>query len=150
MRRRCDDRNWFHADDGVETMFGPGGEYILKGFAARDFLEGVKDDAALLGTSFVLSPHARLVQQKCPSSGVWMMEESELHLSRGLSQKGRIDPYVETLLIGCDGTRTLETLIREMAETLVVETSAIESAVCALVRDFTARGFLFPPARETI
>jgi hypothetical protein len=44
----------------------------------------------------------------------------------------------------------LETLIREMAEALGVETSAIESAACALVRDFVTRGFLLPPAQETI
>ncbi len=150
MRRRSGGHNWFHADDGVETMFGPGGEYILTGFAARDFLDGVLDDAALLGTSFILSPHARLVQQKTPSTEGWMMEESELHLARGLSQKGRIDPYVETLLIGCDGSRPLETLVREMADALGVGTSAIESAACALVRDFTARGFLLPPAQEAI
>ena len=149
MRRRNGGRNWFHADDGVETMFGPGGEHILKGFAARDFLEGAEDDAALLGASFILSPHARLVQQKSPSAEGWMMEVSELHLSRGLSQKGRIDPYVETLLIGCDGARPLGNLIRKMAESLGVDPSAIESAACALVRDFTVRGFLDPPAQET-
>lgn len=146
MRRRNGGRNWFHADDGVETMFGPGGDYILNGFAARDFLEVVGDDAALLGASFILSPHARLVQQKSPSAGEWIMEVSELHLSRGLSQKGRIDPYVETLLIGCNGTRPLKSLVGEMAGSLGVEPPAIESAACALVRDFTARGVLLPPA----
>jgi SAM-dependent methyltransferase len=150
MRRRSGGDNWFHADDGVETMFGPGGEYILKGFAARDFLEGAKDDAALLGATFTLSQDTRLVQQKLPSAEGWMMEVSEIHLSRGLAQKGRIDPYVETLLIGCDGTRPLEALIREMAEALAVETSEIVSAACALVRDFVLRGFLLPPAREMI
>jgi hypothetical protein len=150
MRRRSGGRNWFRADDGVETMFGPGGEYILAGFAARDFLEGVEDDATLLATSFILSSHARLVQQKFPSAGGWMMEVSEIHLARGLSQKGRIDPYVETLLIGCDGTRPLASLIREMAETLAVETSAIETAACALVRDFALMGFLLPPTQDTI
>jgi SAM-dependent methyltransferase len=148
MRRRSGCRNWFHVDDGVETMFGPGGEYILKGFVARDFLEGVGDDAALLMTAFVLSPDVRIVQQLSPSEGKWVREVCELHLSRGLSQKGEIDPYVETLLIGCDGAKPLGTLIREMAETLGVPVSDIESAVCAFARDFIIRGFLHPPARE--
>jgi len=149
MRRRSGGRTWFRADDGVETMFGPGGEYILNGFAARDFLEGTHDDAALLGTAFVLSPHARLVQQKSPTAEGWVLEVSELHLSRGLSQKGVIDPYVETLLIGCDGTRTLKSLVNEMAETLCVEASGIEPAACNLVRDFAVRGFLLPPQGST-
>jgi len=44
----------------------------------------------------------------------------------------------------CDGDT-----VREMAGTPGVETSAIDSAACALVRDFTALGFLLPPAQET-
>jgi hypothetical protein len=45
----------------------------------------------------------------------------------------------------CDGDT-----VREMAGTLGVETSAIDSAACALMRDFVTRGFLLPPAQETI
>lgn len=148
MRRRSHGSNWFHVDDGVETMYGPGGEYILKGFDARDFLESAAGDAALLMTALVLSPDVRIVQQLSPSGGNWVKEVCELHLSRGLSQKGEIDPYVEKLLIGCDGNRPLGTLIGEMAETLEVPVSDIASAACTLVRDFIVRGFLLPPAQK--
>lgn len=144
MRRRSGGRNWFYADDGFDTMYGPVGAYILQGFAARDFLEEKSEDAALLASRLVLSPDARLVRQLYPSEGAWVTEVSEAHLLRGVSQKGRVDPYVERLLIGCDGSRSLGDLIGEMADALQLEPSAIESDACALVRAFILRGFLLP------
>jgi SAM-dependent methyltransferase len=148
MRRRGAGANWFRADDGVETIYGPGGDYIVKVFAAQDFLEGVSDDAALLGIPFTVSPDLRVLEQKEPSPGEWSVEVSEVHLSRGFFQKGKIDPYVENLLIGCDGTKPLRGLIADMASALGVEVARIESAVCSMVRDFVGRGFLLPPERE--
>ena len=150
MRRRSARTNWFRADDGAETIYGPGGEHIVKVFAAQDFLEEVADDAALLEIPFTISPDVRVVQQKQPSPDGWALEVSEVHLSRGLAQKGRIDPYVEGLLIGCDGTRPLKDLIVDMASTLGVEVDRIESTVCAMVRDFVGRTFLVPPERITV
>ena len=145
MRRRHGGTNWFRADDGVETIYGPGGEYIIKVFAAQDFLEEAADDEALLGMFFSISPDLRMVQQKAPSPDGWALEVSEVHLSRGLAEKGRIDPYVEGLLIGCDGTRPLKDLIADIASALGVEVSRIEPSVCAMVRDFVGKGFLLPP-----
>lgn len=148
MRRRSGGENWFRADDGFETMFGPCGDQILSGFAARDFLEGVADDAVLLRTAFLLSPDARLVQQKMPSGDGWVDEAAELHLARGLSCRGKIDPYMECLLIKCNGSRTLESLTGEMAASLGAERERVEPAVCGMVRHLVARGFLLPPERK--
>lgn len=145
MRRRKGHDNWFRADDGVETIYGPGGEYVLKVFAGQDFLQTVGDDASLLGIRFTVSPDVRIVQQKAPSPGGWLTEASEVHLSRGLYQKGSIDTYVERLLIQCDGTRPLKSMIDDMAMSLGVEIGRIEPGICALVRDFVGRGFLLPP-----
>ena len=60
-------------------------------------------------------------------------------------KQGRIDPYVERLLIQCDGSNPLRDLISDMASTLGVEVSSIESAACSMVREFIGRGFLLPP-----
>ena len=145
MRHRSGSANWFRAVEGLETLYGPAGEYILKVFAAQDFLEEVQDDAALLGMSFTVSPDLRVLEQKEPSRDGWIIEETEIHLSRGIYQKGRIDPYVERLLIQCDGSKPLRDLIGDMASALGIEVSRIESPACSMVRDFIGRGFLLPP-----
>jgi|WetSurMetagenome_2_1015567.scaffolds.fasta_scaffold89065_2 SAM-dependent methyltransferase len=150
MRRRSGGANWFRADDGIETVYGPGGEYVVKLLAAQDFLEGVRDDAALLELPFIVSPDVRLLEQKEPTPAGWVVEVTEVHLSRGLYQKGRIDPYVERLLVGCDGTKPLKNLIAHMASALGVEVERIEPAICAMVRDFVGRGFLRPPEKIAV
>lgn len=145
LRRRSGGPNWFRADDGFETMLGPCGDQILSGFEAQDFLASAADDAALLRTAFSLSPDVRLVQQKMPSSHEWVGEVDELHLARGLSFRGEIDPFMEQLLIQCDGTRTLEDLAGEMAASLNAGRERVFPTVCEMVRHLVARGFLLPP-----
>lgn len=144
MRRTGGVSNWFRADDGVEKVYGPGGEYITGVFEARDFLERSGGDGELSTMSFVVSPDLRITQEKGPSAEGWAMESLEVYLARGLFQKGKIDPYVERLLMQCDGTRPLGDLTRDMASQLGVEAAEIEPAVSALVRDFVGRRFLLP------
>ncbi len=148
LRRRSGARNWFRADDGFETMLGPCGDKVVQGFAARDFLEGVTDDGALLGTAPRLCPDVRLVKQLMPLQGEWIAEAHQIHLSRGLAGKGDVDPYVERFLIGCDGTRTLESLVGEMALSLSVEPDRIRTSVCDMARRMLERGVLLPPGES--
>ena len=144
MRRSGAAQNWFRADDGVETMYGQGGEYITGVFKAQDFLERIEEDSRLLKTCFIVSPDLHIFQEKGPSSDGWDIVSLEVRLTRGLFQKGRIDPYVERLFMQCDGTRPLGDLVQDMASQLGVEAASIESAVSALVRDFVGRRFLLP------
>ena len=144
MRRTGSAHNWFRADDGVETMYGQGGDYIIGVFEAMDFLEGMDGDEPLLKASFVTSPDLRILQEKRLSPDGWAIESLEVRLARGLFQKGKIDPYVERLLMQCDGTRPLRDLVGDMASQMGVEAEDIESAVIALVRDFVGRRFLLP------
>lgn len=145
LRRRSGRRNWFRADDGFETMLGPCGDQVVMGFAARDFLESMTDDEALLQTAPRLCPDVRLVKQMMPHQGEWTAEAHQIHLSRGLAGKGEIDPYMERFLIGCDGVRTLESLVGEMASSLSVEPERVRPAVCGMVRRMMERGVLLPP-----
>jgi SAM-dependent methyltransferase len=145
MRRRSGGSNWFRADDDVKTIRGPGGEYVARVFAAQDFLEGVRDNEALLGIFFAVSPDLRLLIQNKPSPDGWAVEKLEVNLARGLSQTGKIDPYVEKLLMQCDGSRPLRDLAGDMASVLGVEANRIEPTVCSMVRDFVGRGFILPP-----
>lgn len=145
LRRRSGRGHWFRADDGLETMYGACGDHILFGYAAQDFLESLPEDSALLKTAFVLSPDARLVEQKRPLDHSWALEVAELHLSRGVARKGKVDPYVEQLLIRCDGSRTLGELVDDMAASLTVERERIAPAMCDMVRRLVEQGFLLPP-----
>lgn len=146
IRRNGSGTVWFRADDGIQTMYGPGGETILRGFAAQEFLERSGDNNALLRAVFTLSADARLVRQLMPSGGEWVDEVTELHLARGVANKGNIDPYMERLLIRCDGTRPLKTLAVEMAESLGIEPETVEPELCRMVRHLVARGYLMPSA----
>ena len=144
MRRRSGGRNWFHADDGVDTMYGPSGDSVLNGLDMRDFLNEVREDSALLHIPFMLCSDVRLVKQLMPKDGEWAEETSQIHMARGLHHKGGIDPYMERFLIQCDGIRTLGSLIREMAAALGVEQPRIESTLCDMVRIMVERGVLIP------
>jgi len=144
MRRTGGRDNWFRADDGVEKLYGQGGEYITGVFEAQDFLERTADDGELSATCFVASADLRIAQEKGPSPDGWTIELLDVYLRRGLFQKGKIDPYVERLLMQCDGTRPLHDLVADMASQMGVGTADIESAVHTLVRDFVGRRFLLP------
>ena len=144
MRRTGGARNWFRADDGVEKLYGQGGEYITGVFEARDFLERTADDRELSVTCFAASPDLRIAQEKGPSPEGWVIESLDVYLRKGLFQKGKIDPYVERLLMQCDETRPLHDLVGDMASRMGVEAADIEPAVNALVRDFVGRRFLVP------
>jgi SAM-dependent methyltransferase len=145
LRRRSGGRNWFHADDGFETMVGNCGDQVMTGFEARDFLDGMTDDGELLRTAPRLCPDVRLVKQLMPLQGEWVTEACQIHLSRGLAHKGESDPYVERFLIGCDGSRTLEDLMGDMALSLSVDPDRIRTVVCGMVRRMVERGVLLPP-----
>jgi SAM-dependent methyltransferase len=144
MRRRTAKRNWFHADDGVDIMYGPSGDSVLNGFNVRDFLNEIHDDSELLPLPFLLCSDIRLVKQLMPQNGEWIEETSQIHMARGLANKGEIDPYMERFLIRCDGVRTLGNLIEEMAASLGVEQPKIESTLCRIVRVMIEKGVLIP------
>jgi hypothetical protein len=125
-------------------MYGPGGDYILTGFDQRDFLDEAPEDAAMLQIPFVLCSDVRLVKQLLPADGEWVEETSQILMARGLAHKGEIDPHMERFLIRCNGTRTLESLVCEMATALGVEQQRIEPALCGMVRIMVQRGVLMP------
>ncbi len=144
MRRISDRANWFRADDAPEKILGPCGGYILRGFELRDFLETVRDDAALLNTRMRVSPDVRLERQSVPSAEGWVDAVADLHLTRGLAYSGRIDPYVANLVVACNGQRILRDLLANMATSLKVDTGSITSTFCNVVRGLIERGFLLP------
>ncbi len=146
LRRRGGGKNWFWADTSIETMRGPSGGHVVTGFEARDFLNGIRDDGELLRTAPRLSSDVRLVKQLLPDEGEWAVEASQIHLLRGFAHKGDIDPFMENFLIRCDGTRTLECLLEDLALSLSLEPAGIRETLCGIVRRMLERGVLLPPS----
>ena len=140
MRRRSGRRNWFHADDGVDTMYGPSGDSVLNGLDMRDFLNEVHEDSALLHIPFMLCSDVRLVKQLMPKNGEWAEETSQIHMARGLHHKGGIDPYMERFLIQCDGVRTLGEPYQADGSCAWGRQPRIESTLCDMVRRTVERG----------
>ncbi len=144
MRRAAGRANWFRADDGPENMLGPCGEHIVRGFELRDFLETVRDDSALLNSRLRVSPDVRLERHSSPSAEGWVDETVRLHLKQGLAYTGNIDPFVATMVIGCDGKQRLSDLLAHMAHSLGNDPASITPAFCNVVRGLIERGFLLP------
>jgi SAM-dependent methyltransferase len=144
MRRRVNGANWFRADASPDRMIGPCGEYIARGFALRDFLETVSEDRALLACRLKYSPDMRLEQQFTPSEQGWQVTGSSIQLIRGLAFRGNSDTFMANLMIHCDGRRTLQELLPDMAAALKADPAQLAPLVCRLIRKLVEQGFLLP------
>ena len=146
LRRSMSGRaSWFRAEDGPEKTIGPCGDDILQGFALRDFLESVSDDAVLFDTRFQVSPDVRLNQELRPGNKGWQNESIRLERVKGLPYAGNIDPYVAALLGRCDGTRPLGSFLKEMGDEFQeIDCTVLPEVAARVVRVLIERGFLIP------
>lgn len=144
MRRRASGPNWFRADESPERMIGPCGEHIARGFALQDFLETMREDRALLACRLKYSPDLRLEQQFTPSEQGWQVTGSAIHLAKGLAFRGNSDTFMANLMIHCDGRKTLQELLPDMAAALKAEPAKLAPLVCRLIRQLVEQGFLLP------
>lgn len=144
LRRVSGRDNWFCVDDAPENMLGPCGEYIVRGFELRDFLETVRNDQALLDARLQVSPEVRWEQQCEPSAGRWRMASSQLHLAQGLLYRGNIDPYMASVVVQCDGQRPLRDSLSNVAAAVEAELDTIMPTCLEAVRRLITQGFLLP------
>jgi methylase of polypeptide subunit release factors len=144
MRRASGRSTWYRAEDGPEKMLGPCGDAVLQGFALRDFLAAVPDDASLLAARLRVSGEARLQRMLEPAAGGWADVSTELCLAHGLAYSGSVDPYVANLVAACDGRKPLGELLAEMAASLGKNPVDLGPALCGVVRSLIERGFLLP------
>lgn len=144
IRRSDAHVNWLRADDAPEKMLGPCGEYIMRGFELRDFLETARNDSILLDTCFQVSPDARLERQCVPDADGWKDEALRLHLVRGFAYSGNMDPFMANVIAGCNGQRSLGNLLNEMACSLGTHAANIAPDFCNIIRSLIERGFLGP------
>jgi hypothetical protein len=116
----------------------------VRGFELRDFLETVRDDAALLDTRLRVSPDVRLEQECKPSDGGWAVIAARFHLGTGITYTGNADVHVAKFLAACDGCRTLGELLTDTAASLEVDVANIRAPFLDIARRLIERGFIVP------
>jgi len=143
LRRTDRHANWFRADEAPAKMIGPAGDAIVRGFEINDFLESVRDDAALLETRLLLSQDIILERKLKPSQEGWQDSAFTMSLNRGFAYSGEIDQYVADILIACNGQRRLADVL-ESLPALPGTRRKLKETFCAVIRRLINMGFLFP------
>jgi methylase of polypeptide subunit release factors len=149
MRNREGPSHWFRAEDAPQKMLGPSGDAILRGFELTDFLQTIQDESALLDCRLRVSPDLVLESQYAPSEEGWKQTKSDLWLGKGLAYAGKVDRYVEDLVIACNGRTRLRDIVAKIAAASGAEPEKISEPCCDLVRRLVERGFLLPEELET-
>ncbi len=142
LRRRSAPANWVCFDDLPEGTLEPFGEAVALGFRLRDFLDGVREDAALLKETFRPSPCLRLHQHCEWAEGAWRIASAQIRLEQGLKYAGNVDRQALALLTRCDGRRPLGEVLAGLAASAGASVEAITPQCLALVRRLIERGYL--------
>ncbi len=151
LRRRGGVRNWTEADALPLERLEPASDHTLRVFVARDYLEGLADDRALLDAPLALAEPHRLEQTlRCEKGGFWV-ESQTLVLQDGLGFRVAIDRPTASLLPHLDGENAVRDVLARVASELGLEESDGErfmTAALPVVRRLLALGFLQPPGRS--
>jgi hypothetical protein len=144
LRKAGGRANWLRIEDGPESNSGPFGEYVLRGFGLRDFLETVRGDAALLAVRLRVAEGARLDHVCEWEDASWRIRSAKIRLAEGLQYEGNIDLRLAGMVALCDGKHTLGEVIGRTAASLGEDRERITPNCLALMRQLIERGFLIP------
>jgi hypothetical protein len=145
MRRRSGS-NWVRIEEVPKTPSGDLGELILSTFAAHDLLRELDADEGLLATRPQLSPQVRLEQICEQRGGAWHAESLTLRLISGFPFHITVQPLVAEFLATCDGTRTAEGAIQELAAAANAPIETVRRECLSMIRKLIERGFMFVSA----
>jgi len=142
MRRRNHGTPWSRFDLNREANL-PNGTAILAGFAARDLLEKLGDDATLLRQRPRCRRELRWSQRLRPSENGWLVDESRCELGAGLGFEGILSQEDFHLLTLCRGRATLADIILQVAARTNQDPESIAPRALSRVREFIEQGFLW-------
>jgi hypothetical protein len=143
MRRRHAQKNWFRAHAiGTGRYRGSSGDQIERIFAAENVLQSLDEDRQLLDQRLLFDEHHRLQHELCVEDGRWVVRTERLHASEGIPFAGNVDMYIMSLLVGCDGQRTLRQAIKAVADHRQADPEEFTPACLAVVRKLMQSGFL--------
>lgn len=143
IRKTSGRPNWLRIEDGPEGNSGPFGEYMLRGFGLRDFLEAASD-GALLGTKLHVAESVRLDHVCGWQDSSWLIRSAKIRLAQGLQYEANTDLRLAGMMALCDGRHTLAEILEKTAQTLGEDVQRITPNSVALMRQLIERGFLLP------
>ena len=139
MRRRSG-RNWIRIEEvGSLDPTQPFGESVVELFANQDRLETDRSVDEMLAWKPRVPADVRIDQQLQLEAGEWRPCSMQLRRPGGLPTSMALDAQVAGFLRGCDGTRTIEELAREMAAEVKVDSEQVRQRCCAVVRKLVER-----------
>jgi hypothetical protein len=131
------------SDAHPEAINSPVGDHLLRGFEARELLDGLGDDA-LLDLRPRVAPETRLEQQFTPAPEGWAPGEAQLRLTGGLPLDLAVDTDVANLLVRCDGGLPLRELLAGAATATGAPADTVARKGAAATRHLIEAGFLLP------
>jgi hypothetical protein len=138
--RKRQGKNWFLSDSiSDECVSGSCSEQIQRIFAAQDVLE---DPGDLLKRRFFLIAAHELSQTLKAQDGIWKVESACVRQIEGYPFTGNVDRLMVTMLAGCNGERTLDELVRDLAGGLKMDPDKIIQPCIEVMRKLLQKGFL--------
>jgi hypothetical protein len=149
MRRR-DGQNFIRIEEVPTTpSSGELGNMILATFAAHDLLREHGSGDEMLAMRPSLAKHVQLEQYCKPADGSWHSEALKLRLTSGYPFQIDVQPIVANFLVSCDGSRTLGSVIEQVAAQSGAPLDKVQAECMNMVRTLMERGFMTanPPSQ---
>ena len=141
MRRRTG-QNFVRIEEVPPTPSGNLGQIVLSTFTAHDLLRENDTDEKILALSPRLADHVRLEQICVAAEAQWRAETLNLRLTSGFAFHVAVQPLVAEFLVSFDGTRTMETAIRDFAVKANAPVEKVQIECISMVRKLIERGFI--------
>ncbi len=145
IRKQSEADNWFAAETVASQISSPCGDQILRKFAAKDFLNTLPNDEALLKTVLHPAPELILEEQSTPKkNGGWNNAKFSIRLDGGIPSVGEIDSTMADFIKDTSHGRTLKKHLKKLARTNKQHPEEIQAPFLKMVRHLVEKGFLLP------
>lgn len=148
MMRRRRGENWLSFTEVRSAMNeSSGGEWVAKGFRARDYLNAETDPGALFRAKPRLADGVE-VEQSSIWSGEWKRKATRLRTTQGLPVEVTLDADVVEFVTCLTGANTVGELCAVLERKTARPLSEVEGEAVALVRRLIALGVVEPGSVE--
>ncbi len=144
LRRREHRHNWTHIDGTPRRIAGPCSAELLATLALRDSCGPVADDQVLLDKRLRLAADVQIEQRRAMTSEGLRVVETRLEKTGGSQFAMRVEPKVAGFIARCDSTRSVRTILAEMASALGDDDEFVRDKGIGIIRSLMDRGILLP------
>lgn len=142
MRRRTG-ATWRHVLETKRPTAGQASAELLRIFAARDLLEGVRDDEAkLLHYPYRLVEGHRIEQSLAFEKGAYLSHPAVVRIPRGSGLQAEVEVGALDLFFQCDGLRPLAEFVADLAERDGVDDGWLRGQAMVAARSLLEVGLL--------